>query len=71
MIKYKVLLLNFKLSNVVKNEVVNKTAYDELLKKVNAIQTVDTSNLVKKADTSTKIADIEAKSSSLGVYITT
>ena len=31
-----------------KNEVVKKTVYDELVKKVNAIQTTDTSNLVKK-----------------------
>ena len=38
-----------KLSNVVKNNIVKKTEYDELVKKVNAIQTVGTSNLVKKA----------------------
>ena len=30
-----------KLSNVVKNEVVEQTVYDELLKKFNAIQTTD------------------------------
>ena len=34
-----------KLTNVVKYEVVKKTIYDELIKKVNAI---DTSGLVKK-----------------------
>ena len=34
-----------KLTNVVKYEVVKKTIYDELIKKVNAI---DTSRLVKK-----------------------
>ena len=34
-----------KLTNVVKYEVVKKTIYDELIKKVNAI---DTSKLVKK-----------------------
>ena len=36
-----------KLSNVVKNNVVKKTVYDELVKKVNAIQTIDTSDLLK------------------------
>ena len=37
-----------KLSNVVKNEVVKKTEYHELVKKVNAIRTTDTNNLVQK-----------------------
>ena len=37
-----------KLSDVVKNDAVKMTEYDELVKKVNAIQTTDTSNLVKK-----------------------
>ena len=37
-----------KLSNVVKKDV-KKTVFDELVKKVNAIQTNDTSDLVKKA----------------------
>ena len=37
-----------KLSDVVKNEVVKETEYDKLVKKVNAIQTPDTSNLFKK-----------------------
>ena len=35
-----------KLSDVVKNEVVKKSEYNELVKKVNAIQRTDTSNLV-------------------------
>ena len=35
-----------KLTNVVKSDVVKKTVYDGLVKKVNAIQTVDTSNFV-------------------------
>ena len=35
-----------KLSDVVKNEVVKKTVYDEVVQKVNAIQAVDASNLV-------------------------
>ena len=42
-----------KLSNVWKNYVVKKTVYDELVKKVNAIQSNDTSDLVQKADYST------------------
>ena len=38
-----------KLSNVAKYDVVKKTQYDELAKKLNAVQTNDTSNLVKKS----------------------
>ena len=37
-----------KLSNVVKNDVVKKTEYNELVKNVNNISTTDTSNFVKK-----------------------
>ena len=50
-----------KLSDVVKNEVVKKAVYDELLKKVNAIQTTHTCSSVKKADYNTKIDEIEKK----------
>ena len=50
-----------KLSDVVKNEVVKKTIYAELVKEVNVIQNTDTSNLVKKAHCNTKIAEIEKK----------
>ena len=35
-----------KLTNVVKYDVVKKAGYNELAKKVNAIQTADTTNLV-------------------------
>ena len=42
-----------KLSNVAKYDVVKKTQYDELAKKLNAVQTNDTSNLVKKNLTTT------------------
>ena len=35
-----------KLSNVVRNSVVKKTEYDELVRKVNNIKTADTSDLV-------------------------
>ena len=48
-----------KLSYVVKSDVVKKTEYDELVKKVNAIQTTDTSNLVKKTDYNVKINKIK------------
>ena len=37
-------------SKFTKNEVLKQTVYDELVTKVNAIQTTDTSNLVKIAD---------------------
>ena len=48
-----------KLSNVVKNDVFKKTEHDELVKKVNAIKTTDTSKLVQKTDYNTKIYEIE------------
>ena len=38
------------LTDIVKSEIVKKTAYDELVKKVNVIQTTDTSDLIKEAD---------------------
>ena len=50
-----------KLHDLVKNDAVKKTVYDELLKKVNAIQTAGTSNLVKEADYDTRIGEIEKK----------
>ena len=39
-----------KQSNVVKIDVVKKTVYHELIKNVNAIQTVGTSDLIKKPE---------------------
>ena len=33
---------------MVENDIVKKTSFDKLIQKVNAIQTIDTSNLVKK-----------------------
>ena len=45
-------------SNVVKNEVVKKTEYNKFVQKVNG-NTIDTSDLVKKADFNTKIKEIE------------
>ena len=50
-----------KLSDVVKNDVVKKTEYSELVKKFNNISTTDTSNLVKKTDYNTKNIEIENK----------
>ena len=44
-----------------KNEVVKTTIYDELVKNINAIQTTDTSNLVKKTDFERKIGHTEKK----------
>ena len=38
-----------KLSNAVENDVVEKTVYGELVEKVNAIQTIDTSDLAGKS----------------------
>ena len=58
-----------KLSNVVKNEIVKSTAYDDLVEKVNAIETSDTSNLIEKADCDTKIEYIENKISNHDKYI--
>ena len=40
---------------------VKKTVYDELIKNLNAVQTIDAGNLDKKADYNTKIAEIEKK----------
>ena len=50
-----------KLSDGVKNEVVKKVEYNELVKDVNTIQSTDTNNLVKKNDYDTKIGEVEKK----------
>ena len=44
-----------KLSDVVQNKVVKKTKYNELVKKVNNINTTDTDDSVKKTDCKIKI----------------
>ena len=50
------------LSGAVKNYyVVKRTVYDVLVKKINAIQTSNARNVVKKADYNAKIAEIEKK----------
>ena len=46
---------------MLKNEVVKKTEYNEVVKKVNNINTTDTSDLVKMLDYNTKINEIESK----------
>ena len=42
-------------------QTIKMTIYDELVKKFNAIQTINTSNLVKKAEYDTKSYEIEKK----------
>ena len=42
-------------------KLLKRLVYDKLVKKVNVIQTINTSDLVKKADYDTKIEDIETK----------
>lgn len=42
-------------SNIVKNNVVKTTVYDKLVKMFKAIQTINTSDLVRKAIYNTKI----------------
>ena len=58
------------LSNVVEDDVVKQTVYDELIKKVNAIQANDTTDLFKKTGCNTQIDEIEKKISDHGKYIT-
>ena len=61
-----------KLSNVVKDDLVKKSEYDELIKKVNNVSTTDTSNLEKKSDYNAKINEIENKNTTdHDKYITT
>ena len=51
-----------KLSAVVKNDVVKKTEYDELIKRaIQAKQATDTCSLVKETDYNRKINEIERK----------
>ena len=50
-----------KLENVVKNEVVKETEYNELAKRINAIQTTDTSILINITGYDTKVGVTEKK----------
>ena len=45
----------YELSNVAENDNIKKAVYDELVKKFNAIQTIDAIDQVKQADYNTKI----------------
>ena len=53
--------IDFILSNIVKNDVLRKTEYDELVENVNNINTADDSDLVKKADYKTNINEMKKK----------
>ena len=55
------LVILSKLGDAVKNEVAKWDVYYKLVKKVHAIQTIDTTNLVEKADHNTKVGGIEKK----------
>ena len=59
-----------KLSNILINNVIKKAVYAELVIKVNAIQTINTSDLVKKVQCSTKIDKIENKIPNQDKYVT-
>ena len=50
-----------KSSDVVEKKVVKITVYDQLVKNVIAIQTIDASDLVRITECNTKINDIEKK----------
>ena len=50
-----------KLSDVVKNEVVKKTGYDELVKKAININPTDTSDLVKKLNITQRLIKLKRK----------
>ena len=58
--KFKIVLVDLSnVSNIVKNDVVKKTVYEELAKKVNAIQTIDTCDLVKRLTTTQKLQTLQ------------
>ena len=48
-----------KLSGAVKNDVVEKAEYDELVKKINTIETTASSNLVKKLKMTEKLVKMK------------
>ena len=61
----------YELSNVVEKQVAKRDLYHELVKKGNAIRTIGTSDLVKKATYNTKIYEIEKKVPDHDKYIAT
>ena len=54
-----------------KNVIVKKSLYNESVKKLEAIQAIDTNKLVEKTDCNAKIKDIEDKIPDHFVYINT
>ena len=60
-----------KISIVVKYDVVKNPVFLELVKKDNAIQAIDTSNLVKKTEFDVKIKDVQNKTTDQSKHITT
>ena len=56
---------------MLENDGVKRAVYNEFLQKVNAIQTIDTNDLVKKAGSNTAIYEIEKKMPDRDKYITT
>ena len=60
-----------KLNNVVKNYIVKKTEYNELVKRFNNINTTDTSNLVKKLIITQELMKLKTKLLYHDKYITT
>ena len=46
---------------MVKNNVIKKTEYDELVEEVNAVDAIDVNKLVEKADYDTQNKEIEKK----------
>ena len=60
-----------KISIVVKYDVVKNPVFVELVKKDNAIQAIDTSNLVKKTEFDVKIKDVQNKTTDQSKHITT
>ena len=50
-----------KLSDAVKNDVVKKTKYNKLVKRVNKIKTTDTSQVVKKVDRTQKLVKLKRR----------
>ena len=50
-----------RISDVVKNEVVKKTEYNELVKKVNNINAADTNDLVTKLTITQKLMTLKSK----------
>ena len=59
------------LSDVVKGEVVKKTGYNEPVKKIDALQTTDTSKFFKRDGYATKINEMENKMLDHGKFVTT